>query len=318
MQPSLQAALIGLLGQGELDFPLPGRGATTARHFRLLEVAAKNLSLARLVEGHADAIAILADAGRKAMPKHLYAVWASDSPHKRGLDLQSTASGYEVSGIKMFCTGAALVHRALVTCGGANPLLLDIDLKRSGAGVRIDTSDWKTEAFRETETATVEFTRYPVAAEDVVGTRDWYLNRPGFWHGACGPASCWAGGAIALVRYAESHARDNAHASAHLGAMQATKWAMSAFLDRAGTQIDNQPEDLDAARILALQVRHLIEQGCVDILNRFGRGLGPRPLIYDPVVSRQYSELQLYIRQCHGELDLEALARHYSGVSVGK
>jgi len=43
-------------------------------------------------------------------------------------------------------------------------------------------------------------------------------------------------------------------------------------------------------------------------LDRFGRATGPQLLAFDPDTVRRYSELTLYIRQCHAERDLESLA----------
>jgi hypothetical protein len=53
-----------MLVAGELDLPLPGSGGTARRWAALAEWGGRDLSLARLGEGHVDAVAILADAGR--------------------------------------------------------------------------------------------------------------------------------------------------------------------------------------------------------------------------------------------------------------
>ncbi len=50
--------------RGELDLPLPGSGQTAARWAALARLGRRDLCLARLAEGHADAVAILAEAGR--------------------------------------------------------------------------------------------------------------------------------------------------------------------------------------------------------------------------------------------------------------
>jgi hypothetical protein len=63
----------------------------------------------------------------------------------------------------------------------------------------------------------------------------------------------------------------------------------------------------DKARILALSVRHLVEQFSTDILRRLTRAYGPHPLAFDEEVSRTYYELDLYLRQSHAERDLESL-----------
>jgi hypothetical protein len=149
----------------------------------------------------------------------------------------------------------------------------------------------------------------PIAKSNIIGTPDWYLHRPGFWHGACGPAACWAGGALGLVDYAQSQHRDDAHTLAHLGAMRAAAWALQTYLDAAGNEIDRDPSGGDAAQARALTVRHLVEQACGDVLRRLGRAYGPRALAFDANVSRRYQELDLYIRQSHAERDLEVLGQ---------
>ncbi len=89
--------------------------------------------------------------------------------------------------------------------------------------------------------------------------------------------------------------------------MSADVWAMRSFLDQAGREIDNSPADVPAARIRARTVRHLIEQGCTDIMRRLTRAYGPHPLAMHEEVLMRYQELDLYIRQSHAERDLEAL-----------
>ena len=63
--------------------PLPGGGDTWARFEALSKWAAQDLSLGRLVEGHSDARAILAEAGSPpAAPGATYGVWAARSPRQ--------------------------------------------------------------------------------------------------------------------------------------------------------------------------------------------------------------------------------------------
>ena len=53
------------VASGRLDLPLPGGGRTWERWAVLADLAGEDLSLARLSEGHADALAILAELGRR-------------------------------------------------------------------------------------------------------------------------------------------------------------------------------------------------------------------------------------------------------------
>jgi alkylation response protein AidB-like acyl-CoA dehydrogenase len=301
---SLAAQFRRLLDDGRLNLPFPGHGDTIRRHWELAQMARDNLELGRLVEAHGDALAILDEAGRQPKPEALYGVWASEG--KAVLKVSDGA----VSGKKEFCTGAGLVDCALVTVMEPDRRLIEIDLRVASDRIGCDASEWATDAFTDTSTASTVFHDYPVSEADFVGPPGWYLERPGFWHGACGPAACWAGGALGLIDYAREHTREtNSHAIAHLGALEANAWQMRALLEAAGREIDSDFGNVQAARVRALSLRHLIEQSCTDTMLRFGRALGPRPLAFDARIARRCHELTLYIRQSHAESDLEDLGR---------
>lgn len=285
------------------EMPLPGGGQTPLRHTRLIDLGRRNLPLARLAEAHFDAIAILAESGRQPEKGTLYGVWASEIP---GADL--ALAGGVINGMKRFCSGAGIIDRALITVDGAEPLLVDLDL-RENPGIHFDESDWKTSALAETHTATARFNKVLIAPDQIIGARGWYLDRLGFWRGALGPAACWAGGAEGLVDYAARQTRNDPHTMAHFGAMHASVWALRSYLESAGREIDEDTTTFDQARTLALTVRHLVEQSCSDILHRLTRAYGPHPLVSDSEVTRRYQDLDLYLRQSHAERDLETLGR---------
>jgi alkylation response protein AidB-like acyl-CoA dehydrogenase len=289
------------------EMPLPGRGSTARRHLQLMEFGKRDLSLARLAEAHYDAVAILAEANCSTTEGAVYGVWASEIPGK-GIELHRTREGLFLSGSKMFCSGAALIDKALMTATVPDHRLIAVDLRAHAGTIVIDDSAWKVRAFQETRTASVTFRNTPVSEIDIIGPAGWYLKRPGFWHGACGPAACWAGGAEGIVDYALKQSRRDSHTLAYVGAMQASVWAMRSFLESAGREIDEHPLDVVGAQRRALIVRHVIEQACTDILRRFARAYGPYPLSMDESISQRYEELDLYLRQSHAERDLEALA----------
>ncbi|HEY3839082.1 MAG TPA: hypothetical protein VGL72_21055 [Bryobacteraceae bacterium] len=188
--------------------------------------------------------------------------------------------------------------------------LLEVDLRHAQDHVRFDASGWATDAFAETSTAMTFFRDYPIRQANFVGPPGWYLERAGFWHGACGPASCWAGGAQGLIDYALKHTRDtNPHALAHLGALQANGWLLRTLLQAAGEEIDQDFENVHGARVRALMLRHLVEHACTETIVRFGRAFGPRPLAFEAQIARRCHEVSLYIRQSHAESDLEELGR---------
>ena len=105
------AAFTAAAESGRLDLPLPGSGQTRERWARLISLAAEDLSLARLGEGHADALAILAELGGPApAPGARWGVWAAQPPG-RGLTAARAARGWRLTGLKQYCSGARVLHR---------------------------------------------------------------------------------------------------------------------------------------------------------------------------------------------------------------
>lgn len=299
MTPEVLVERFGYLSRQALC--RPGAGRTPERHAAIMAAGREDLSLAKLIEAHWDAVAILQEAGREPASGQKYAVWASEIP---GRPLELSHGG--LRGIKEFCSGAALVDRALLTAG---PVLVEIDLQASRS-ISLDETVWQTEAFRMTRTASVTFDGFPIIA--VIGNTDWYTERSGFWQGACGPAAAWSGGAAGLLAYAQTSSRDDPHTLAHVAAMHADVWAMEALLQVAGAEFDREPKR--DARVRALAVRHLVETMCTDVLRRFARAFGPAPLVKRADVARRYGELDLFLRQSHAERDLEELGRSVRGM----
>lgn len=286
------------------ELPLPGCGNTAKRHRRIFAVGREDLSLAKLVEAHWDAAAILREAGEEPAPGARYAVWASEIPG-RELRLEAGPNGYRLSGTKQFCSGAGLVDRALMTAGVGGAVLVQVDLRTYTDCVRYDGGGWAVDAFRMTRTSAVTFEGCPVVG--VVGADGWYVQRPGFWRGAVGPAAAWAGGAAGLLDYVMRSTRDDAHTAAHRAAMHTDVWVTECVLDAAAHAFDRA--DGQNAMVCALAARHAIEQACTDTLRRFARAMGPAPLARDSDMSRRYTELDIFLRQCHAERDLESLGR---------
>ena len=93
------------LGGGQL--PLPGSGDTWQRFDALSRWAGRDLSFGRLVEGHVDALAILAEAGMKPVdPDASYGVWAARSP-SGGTAARREIDGWHLSGTKAFVRAAS-------------------------------------------------------------------------------------------------------------------------------------------------------------------------------------------------------------------
>ncbi|MEX2476020.1 hypothetical protein [Marinobacter sp.] len=309
-----RSVALELLPYIQANVPPMGEGQSFSRLGFLNEVARCDLGLARLIEGHLDATQILREAGHPAVSNKLYAIWASGGPSDT-TDLTEGGTGgepAELTGSKPFCSGSDIVDRALIYVYPAEQLV-DVNMRAAGARdyLRFEAGQWVAPAFAQTHTWTVSFGGLSVKEDNCIGDHKWYFDRPGFCLGALAPAACWVGGAMGLVDSVRKRSLQNGHARAHLGAMVSSVCSMNALLKWAAAQIDADPDNTSGNLFpTALLARHHIERACTDILDRFGRTLGPRPFAFETGNARRIAELTLYIRQCHAERDLEELGSY--------
>jgi alkylation response protein AidB-like acyl-CoA dehydrogenase len=299
-------AFRALLDEG-WSIPLPGAGATLARWRALAAVAERDLPLARLAEGHADAVAVLAELdGPPIPPGARLGVWAAESPVGR-VAASAGADGWRLSGRKQWCSGARVLTAALVTAtaeDGRRLFLVDL----AAAGLRIDPQTWVNPGMAGSDTADVELLDVPGIP---VGGPGAYLDRPGFWHGGMGVAAVWSGGAravaAALTATAVSRGPDPLRDAA-LGSVDLALAGVEAALQIAAAEVDADPRDAGGgAQICAQRVRALAARAGEEILGVVGRTLGAGPLAHDAGHAARVADLTVYLRQHHGERDLAAL-----------
>ena len=232
-------AFVVAVESGRLDLPLPGSGRTRERWAAFADLAGEDLSLVRLAEGHADAVAILAELG---------------VPRSR----RQPVGGVGRESSRSFAGGHPNRHR-LAAAGGQAVLFRGANLHaRAGHGrcrgrhaafrgdhrrayPRLDT--WPATGMAGSDTLDVAFEGTQATP---VGPPGAYIDRPGFAHGGVGVAACWYGGARAIGRtlLAAAAKRDiGPHARAHLGAVDIALGTAHAALDRAAADIDADPDD---------------------------------------------------------------------------
>ena len=302
---AVSAAFTAAAGSGRLNLPLPGSGRTRERWAGFMDLAGEDLSLARLGEGHADAVAILGELGEpEPPPGSRWGVWAANPPGP-SLRAEPAGEGWCLTGVKQYCSGARCCTHALVTA--AAPDGVRLFTVTAGSFVPL-LGTWPATGMAGSDTLDVEFLAAPAHP---VGPPGAYLNRPGFAHGGVGVAACWYGGARAIGRTLLTAAaqRDiGAHGQAHLGAVDIALRTGRAALDAAADGIDADPADLkDESRLRALRVRALIEQIATSVMHRVGRALGAGPLCHDAAHGRRIADLTVYLRQHHAERNLAEL-----------
>jgi alkylation response protein AidB-like acyl-CoA dehydrogenase len=298
-------AFVSAVESGRLDLPLPGSGATWRRWAAFADLAEEDLSLARLGEGHADAVAILAElSGPRPEPGSRWGVWAANPP---GPNVTAARQGgtWLLRGTKQYCSGARVCTHALVTArAGEEERLFAV----AADGLEPVMGSWPATGMAGSDTLDVGF---PAVPAEPVGPPGGYTGRPGFSYGGAGVAACWYGGARGVARaLARAAAKRDVgpHALAHLGAVDIALRTTRAALARAADEIDADPGDLRGEGALrTLRVRALAEATASDVLARTGRALGAGPLSHDEAHSRAVADLTVYLRQHHAERDLARL-----------
>ncbi len=306
---SVAGKLRDLAVSGQLAMPYPGSGGTLERWRQLARLSFEDTVVGRLAEAHADADAILAEIGSRAVgPGEIWGVWAAEPPTPV-LRARMESGEWLLDGRKPWCSGATICTHALVTARtGERRRLFAVDLDHPG--VRPVPDSWHAVGMRESDSGAVDFTGVPA---EPVGLPGEYLTRAGFWHGAIGVAACWYGSACAIAGALHERAGAGAvddHAFAHLGAVTATLHAARVCLENAAHGIDQDPDDgCGTARLRARTVRAVVEDAATTAIDRVGRALGAGPLCADAAHARRVADLTVYLRQSHAERDLAELGR---------
>ncbi|WP_338499633.1 acyl-CoA dehydrogenase family protein [Delftia tsuruhatensis] len=312
LSPADQLAL--LVAQGADRLPLPGHGHTLQRWRALAEVAAHSLSLAKLYEGHTDALAILSELQADLATEGLrWAVWCAEPPGER---VQATPTAphaaahagmaVQLSGHKPWCSGARAVDRALVSGWLADGRRCLIAVAMDQPGIRRDDSHWQAVGMAASASADVHFDG---ATGVLVGEPGQYLSRPGFHHGGAGVAACWHGAAARIASHLQQAVGqgEDPHRQAHLGALDVALAGAAGLLRDAAARIDATPSD--PCLLAVNRARLAVEAAAEEVLRRVPRAIGPGPLCKNRGLAQLMADLPVFIRQSHAERDQAALGR---------
>jgi alkylation response protein AidB-like acyl-CoA dehydrogenase len=302
-------ALQALIDAGLDRLPRPGHGATLERWRALAAVAACDLALVKLYEGHTDALAIIAEIGDGFVPEggQAWGVWAAEPPTARVVAKVVSDGGGEIAlqGTKAWCSGAASVSHALVTAWNERdePILAAVDLRQPG--IHVTDEGWMAVGMSASASVDVHFDN---ARATRIGAPHAYLERAGFWHGGGGIAACWFGAAAAIGNFVKQDAarRADPYKLAHLGAIDTALSSTASLLRETAAQIDREPH-ADALPG-AFRARLAAERAAIEVIERAGRALGAAPLCRNRHFASLMADLPVFIRQSHAERDEAALA----------
>ncbi len=292
--------------------PLPGSGRTGVIWQLLSTIAAEDLTVARVVEPHLDALAILDQAGAIPTPEPdaVWGVFAAESPGVALTAGRALDGTWTLSGTKPWCSLADRLHRAIVTAhvGEGRRRAFAVDLRAQG--VRPEpAAAWVSRGLPSVTSCSVHF---DAVSATPVGDDDWYLTRDGFAWGGIGVAACWYGGALGIARTllaASGRRTPDQIALLHLGRVDTALHDARTVLADAAVTLDAGKASGEDGALLAARVRGTVFRCAELVLDAAAHGLGPAPLAFDARHAARVADLHVYLRQHHAERDDAALGR---------
>ncbi|WP_448223220.1 acyl-CoA dehydrogenase [Gordonia iterans] len=277
----------------------------------LASLGAADLTAARVVEPHIDAVTILEESGR-TLAQTAPGSWGVYAAEGADPALAAAEEGglWVLNGVKPWCSLADHVDNALVTAwtGPGTRRLFAVNM--GGGTVEVSDDPWFARGLAGIRSPRVTFDATPA---EPVGEDGWYLNRPGFAVGGIRVAAVWYGAAVAVGRTLRRLSTDreiDQIAAMHLGAVEGSLHRAACVLDDAARELSHDGTDAIRATALALHVRSTVRIASEEVLERAAHALGPAPLVRDRAHAARVADLELYLRQEHAERDLAILGRH--------
>ena len=271
----------------------------------LVGVAEVNLPLARLYEGHINALKLVRILGdeelhatvrQDADASRLFGVWGAEGAEPLAMQGDCLVGG------KRFASGLGTVSRAVVTVGeGATVRLAVIDVSETA---RHTAETWRKTGMRATVSGDFNAAGLPVTALKWLGSPGQYLQEPSFIGGVWRIAAVQVGGTLGLLRATVDHlaalGRLGAEAQvARLAPVLTRALAAAEFTRRAANCAEGPEGQLEPERAASLsaQARLLTEDIGQDAIAATERAVGLPHFDVDSPTGRIARDLATYMRQ---------------------
>jgi alkylation response protein AidB-like acyl-CoA dehydrogenase len=311
-------------GGGLLD---PSRHNELCSLLRL--VGAADLSVARLFEGHVNAISLVARYGNRnqteALSKRvaeggLSAVWGADDANGLHVIRQKQAG---LQGRKILASGAGFVTDPIVTaktgdCQVMCLLHLTMDEK-------IDLSGWNAQGMRSTATGAIELSGKSLSSENMIGVAGDFMRQPYFSAGAWRFCAAHVGAIERLVDLFRDHlvARsrgEDPYQLQRLAHCIASAKTARHWVEEAARRLSVEEAAPSNVVAFANLTRMVTERCALDVMETVQRGVGLTSFIRPHPIERISRDLATYLRQPVPDLAMSDGAKAFLGsdLSVGE
>ena len=301
--------------RGLLAAPLPREFGGVALDGLLLaeilrRIGSGSLPLGRLLEGHVNAVALVARYGRRdqiagvaddVRAGKLLAVWNTDD--KDGLRLIEEDGRRRLEGRKILASGAGHIERPIVTATDESGKRLMV-MPQLVLAERADLSNWLAHGMRASASGAVDLSGIVVSPCQIIGNDGDYERQPAFSGGAWRFAAVQLGGMGRLLDLLRQHLRrtgrgGDPHQAARLGEAAIATETASLWVGRAaalaaeGTSA-RSPDQIVAYVDLA---RLAVERTALDLLELVHRSVGLQGFMRPDPIELVSRDLATYLRQ---------------------
>ncbi len=312
-----------------------GAGLSEARHQTelctvLRLIGAGDLSVARLFEGHVNAIALVCRYGTAAQVQSLASsvgdgalsgVWGADDA--AGLTIVSANGRSALKGRKILASGAGIVTRPVVTAIGADgQVMCLLDLSPDAD---VDLSGWTAQGMRSSATGAVKLSGIAIGENEIVGQPGDFMRQPHFSGGSWRFCAVHLGAMERLVDLFRDHlvsrARgDDPYQLQRVAQCVAAVRTARFWVEEAARRLATQDDDPAAIVAFANMTRMVTERSALDVLEAVQRGVGLMAFIRPNPVERISRDLATYLRQPVPDLAMSDAARSFltSDTPVGE
>jgi hypothetical protein len=270
-------------------------------------VAAADAAVARILDGHLNAVERLEVAAEPALRdvelakiedgNRLLGVWGADPVLGEGAPAKivDSGAGAVLRGAKTYCSGAGGVDAALVMVTGNDGVAPLLVLVECDERVEVNREWYRGAGMRASESHRVVFREAPVVA--VLGEPGELAREPWFSRDAMRTAASWAGmldaaAAAALEDLAERRPGDPLAALA-AGRIEAARGTVDAWLATAATAADG---GRDLAE-LSVWMRVEIDRAAKTVLECAAAACGSHPFVSGGRLDRARRDLEAFLLQ---------------------
>ena len=265
-----------------------------------------DLSVARLFEGHINAVSLVARYGdqdqmqalaaRVAMGG-LSAVWGADDA--KGLHVINGRKPV-LQGRKILASGAGFVTDPIVTAKAGDGQVMC--LLQLAMDEKVDLSAWTAQGMRSTATGAIDLSGIIVTAENMIGVAGDFMRQPYFSGGAWRFCAAHVGATERLVDLFRDHLVTTARGEDPYQRQRLAQGIACAktarfWVEEAARRLSAEEPDADNVVAFANLTRMVTERCALDVMETVQRGVGLGSFVRPHPIERISRDLATYLRQ---------------------